>query len=186
LPISALTPKEEGEWVVGRDLVVDKIEHHTWTDRVDVHVHTADTPATRMPVAEPPPALRLLDAGRGFVSQEELRSAQDKAKAKIADAPRPTQNEVARNLEAIAATARPGGELRGSAADRRTRTLKLLGEFGDGTHAPCVYCGKQLDKGTLTQDKIFTAAQGGRYRMNNLLPACLGCNQSRGDKKLRE
>jgi 5-methylcytosine-specific restriction endonuclease McrA len=56
-----------------------------------------------------------------------------------------------------------------------------LHEFGDGQHCACVYCGRVLDKGTLTQDKIYVANEGGRYRMPNLLPACMDCNAHRND-----
>ncbi len=79
---------------------------------------------------------------------------------------------------------RPGGELRGNSRDRHVRTAKLLSKFGDGQHCACVYCGRVLDANTLTQDKIYTADEGGRYKMANLLPACFDCNSHRNDTPL--
>lgn len=121
---------------------------------------------------------------QGFVSGKQFAQAQVQATSKVASAPRPSSADIARNRELIGRSGRAGGELRGNSRDRHARTGKLLAEFGDGVSCPCVYCGKSLDSSTLTQDKIYTASQGGRYRMDNLLPACLGCNQSRGDKPL--
>jgi hypothetical protein len=121
---------------------------------------------------------------QGFMSGKAFAQAQATAADKIASAPRPTQADIENNQRLIAGSSRAGGELRGNSTDRAVRTGKLLAQFGNGTTCPCVYCGKSLDSGTLTQDKIYTASQGGRYRMDNLLPACLGCNQSRGDKPL--
>jgi predicted ABC-type ATPase/5-methylcytosine-specific restriction endonuclease McrA len=105
---------------------------------------------------------------------------------KVRAAPKPTPEEVAHNRELIKASTRPGGDLRGSTKDRARRTQKLLKEFGNGEHAPCVYCGKVLDKHTLQQDKIYTGHEGGRYRMENLLPACASCNKHRGDTPMKQ
>jgi 5-methylcytosine-specific restriction endonuclease McrA len=38
----------------------------------------------------------------------------------------------------------------------------------------------------MEQDKIITTAKGGRYRMDNLVPACSGCNKHRSDKPFDE
>jgi 5-methylcytosine-specific restriction endonuclease McrA len=122
--------------------------------------------------------------GESRSTAEEFRAARATANAKIASAPRPTEADVARNTAMIARSSRAGGELRGNSRDRFVRTQKLLNEFGDGEHCPCVYCGHRLDASTLTQDKIYTAREGGRYRMDNLLPACLPCNQGRSDTSL--
>jgi 5-methylcytosine-specific restriction endonuclease McrA len=71
--------------------------------------------------------------------------------------------------------------VRGNSKDRAASRARLLKEFGDGTTCPCIYCGLKLDDTSVTRDKIYTARQGGRYRHDNLVPACLACNKSRGD-----
>jgi 5-methylcytosine-specific restriction endonuclease McrA len=109
-----------------------------------------------------------------------------RALAKIEAAPRPTAEDILRNRTLIARAKRPGGELRGNCKDRAARTRRLLREFGDGATCPCVYCGRELTAATLTQDKIYTADQGGRYVFANLLPACITCNQRRSDAAVRE
>lgn len=108
------------------------------------------------------------------------------ALAKIAAAPVPSAEDILRARTSIVNNKRAGGELRGSAADRRRRTVKLLAEFGNGTTCPCVYCGTELTAATLTQDKIYTADLGGSYRYPNLLPACITCNQKRSDATIHE
>lgn len=109
-----------------------------------------------------------------------------RALAKIAAAPRPTPEAILRNRTLIATSRRPGGDMRGSSRDRARRTQKLLDEFGDGVTCGCVYCGRELTALTLTQDKIYTGDQGGRYVYANLLPACITCNQRRSDATIME
>lgn len=108
------------------------------------------------------------------------------ALAKIAAAPRPSAEQILSTRIAIAKSNRRGGDLRGNSKDRARRVAKLLAEFGDGVTCPCVYCDKVLDSATLTQDKIFTGDQGGRYIMANLLPACMECNRKRSDAVIDE
>lgn len=109
-----------------------------------------------------------------------------KVLAKIAAAPVPTPEMIYASRLAIANSTRPGGDRRGSSVSRRRRTEKLLAEFGDGTTCPCAYCGRELTAATLTQDKIYTGDQGGGYRYDNLLPACITCNQRRSDATVHE
>jgi hypothetical protein len=90
------------------------------------------------------------------------------------------------NEEQIRSAKRPGGELRGNSRDQANRTGALLREFMDGAHAPCVYCGKVLDQSTLTQDTTLTGAEGGQYRLGNLLPSCRDCNAHRNDQSFFE
>lgn len=116
----------------------------------------------------------------GFVSREEFEKAYGKAQDKIEACPKPTQEQIDKNRAMIAESKRAGGDFRGSSYQRRNNTGKLLGEFGNGEKAPCVWCGRELEASTLTQDKIYTGHEGGRYTFANLLPSCLGCNQSRG------
>jgi hypothetical protein len=65
---------------------------------------------------------------------------------------------------------------RGSAASRRRRREWLLETFGDGTSAPCFFCGAELTVATLTVDRIVPGCLGGRYVRGNIRPACIGCN----------
>lgn len=108
-----------------------------------------------------------------------LTTTRTQAIAKITASPVPTATEVAATLATVARTTRPGGELRGNSTDRARRTARLLAEFGDGETCLCVYCGIKLAAPSLTQDRIVSGTQGGRYRLANLLPACLRCNQGR-------
>jgi GNAT superfamily N-acetyltransferase len=98
---------------------------------------------------------------------------------RIADAPKPTAEDFERFHRSHTNNSRAGGELRGSSRDRHARTMKLLREFGDGEHCKCAYCGKQLDRSTVTQDKIYPECG---YRYSNILPACINCNQHRSNK----
>ena len=115
-------------------------------------------------------------------------AAVELAKAKLKSAPKPTDQEISEAKEGLA---RLGANvyrrnLVGNSKDRAKRRDALLREFGDGSKCPCVYCGTSLTHGTLEQDKIYTTAQGGRYRLPNLVPACSGCNKHRSDKKFSE
>jgi hypothetical protein len=113
-----------------------------------------------------------------------IKRAIDKAKL----APPPTAEELAENLAGIELKGanKYRKDLCGNSNDRRSRKNKLMKEFGDGTSCPCVYCGIIVGEGSLEQDKILTTAEGGRYRMNNLVPSCTGCNKRRGDKTFDE
>lgn len=122
------------------------------------------------------------------VSPQQHRAVVALARAKLASVPQPT-------AEAIAAAKKGMAEMGAAAyrktlvfnsADRRRRREKLLAEFGDGTWCPCLYCGVLLTHGTLEQDKILTTAQGGRYTVANLVPACGDCNKRRSDMPFAE
>lgn len=78
---------------------------------------------------------------------------------------------------------RPGGDKRGSAAQRRARKSWLLSEFGNGTICVCAYsgCTTTLSFETVEADRIIA---GGSYRRSNVIPACRSCNVSRLDKSL--
>lgn len=109
-----------------------------------------------------------------------------KVLAKIRNAPVPTAEEIVASRVAIAGSARPGGDRRGSSISRRRRTEKLLAEFGDGVTCRCAYCPTMLTAATLTQDKIYTGSEGGGYRYANLLAVCLPCNQRRSNATIQE
>ena len=78
--------------------------------------------------------------------------------------------------------ARAGGEIRGSAADRRARRAKLILVYGDGVKVACVHCGCMVDNEGMEVDKIIPGSQGGRYVWANILPSCMHCNRVRSDK----
>lgn len=83
---------------------------------------------------------------------------------------------------------------RGSAADRRARREWLvrtyradhdLEEFVDGAwvHVPacrCFRCGYLMTVETLTVDRIIPGCKGGKYRHDNIRPACGPCNTAIG------
>lgn len=119
---------------------------------------------------------------------EEHRAAIARAQAKFENVPQPSPEDVAR---AKAGMAEMGAnayrkKLVGNVYGRRARRNKLLAEFGDGQSCPCIYCGTHLGHGTLEQDKILTTAQGGKYQVANLVPACGDCNKERGDMPFDE
>lgn len=109
------------------------------------------------------------------------------AKAKFKEAPVPTREDrkLASKMLAKLGANKYRRNLVGNTEDRFKRREALLREFGDGTHCPCVYCGVKIGHGTMEQDKIYTTAEGGKYRTPNLVPACSGCNKARGDKPFK-
>lgn len=70
---------------------------------------------------------------------------------------------------------------RGSAAQRRSRRVWLLGHFGDGETAPCYSCAEPLDYGSLEVDRIIPGILGGTYARGNIRPACGPCNRRTGN-----
>jgi SPP1 gp7 family putative phage head morphogenesis protein len=130
-----------------------------------------------------------LPEGGEVVSHKELRAAQKQARAKFRNAPQPTKEEIANAHQKMNKIGADDYEMqiRGSSRDRAAARKKLLNEFShDGGHTcPCIYCGIKLDDSTITRDKMYTAREGGRYRSTNTVPACLGCNKSRGDIPFR-
>jgi hypothetical protein len=126
------------------------------------------------------------------VSPKEHAAVIAKAKAKFKNNPLPSSQEL---KEARIGLAKLGANkyrknLVGNSVQRRARREALQCEFGDCKKCPCLYCGTlvgdAIGEGTLEQDKIFTTAQGGRYRLPNLVPSCKGCNSARGDKPFSE
>lgn len=77
---------------------------------------------------------------------------------------------------------RAGGEIRGSAADRRARRAKLICTYGDGVKVACVHCSELVTDAGMEVDKIIPGSQGGRYVWANILPSCINCNRVRSDK----
>lgn len=131
-----------------------------------------------------------------FADQASWAKARALADEKARNVPKPTVDQIAKNraaLEKARTRGRPGGEMRGNSYTRRDRARALFAEFGgdEGGWCPCTHCGIKLaPKGEggyarLQQDKILTLAEGGTYgtprSFPNLIPACGGCNNSRGD-----
>jgi len=62
----------------------------------------------------------------------------------------------------------------GWSAEEEKRLLRLYGY-------QCAYCGKQVK---LTMDHIIPILKGGKHTINNVVPACVSCNCSKGTKAL--
>lgn len=73
--------------------------------------------------------------------------------------------------------------VRGSSRDRAARRAYLVRVFesdkGAGT-CRCYRCGKVLSVCELTVDRIVPGCLGGKYRRNNIRPACGDCNSETG------
>jgi SPP1 gp7 family putative phage head morphogenesis protein len=123
--------------------------------------------------------------GSSVVKGDILRAAQAQARDKGSAIAKPSKEDIHAANERINSLGadRYESQIRGNSTDRANSRDRLLKEFGDGHHCPCIYCGLKLGKDTVTRDKIITARQGGRYKNENLVPACLACNQARGDTK---
>ena len=50
----------------------------------------------------------------------------------------------------------------------------------------CVYCGKELTDKEITQDHIIPITKSGHYISQNIVPCCLVCNSSKGNKDWEE
>lgn len=79
---------------------------------------------------------------------------------------------------------------RGNSKDREARRKWLFKTY-ESDHGPgtcrCYRCGRVLCGATshlghwrLTVDRIIPGAKGGRYRRNNIRPACSRCNSETG------
>lgn len=127
----------------------------------------------------------------------QIEEAQDLAVEKAKNVPKPTEDDVIQGqVDALLAReglVRAGGDRRGNNTARKRRAKQLAKEFGDGTTCPCVDCGQalaadaetaeKLGLDALTQDKILVGTLGGSYKLENLVPSCPPCNQSRGDRE---
>lgn len=50
----------------------------------------------------------------------------------------------------------------------------------------CVYCHKKLTRKTLTLDHVIPFKKGGSWGIENLVPACGFCNNSKSDRPVEE
>lgn len=132
--------------------------------------------------------------GPARVPPKQLAALRRKAAEKLAAAPSPAAEDVARNnakIDELGAAQFEANE-RGNSKTRAASRSRLAAEWGDGKTCGCVYCGLVIhaDPPTpdrvISRDKLYTAREGGKYRAENLLPACLACNQARGDKPFAE
>jgi 5-methylcytosine-specific restriction endonuclease McrA len=137
-----------------------------------------------------PAKVELSPGAPEFVGPARLKQVREQVRAKAAAAPVPTQEQRKKAEDRIAAL---GGDIneyrnqiKGNVSDRAHSRKRLMKEFGDGQSCPCGYCGRKLVDKTLTRDKIYTSREGGRYIHANLIPACEGCNKSRGDTPFGE
>lgn len=154
-------------------------------------------PATAEEFGKQVPAKRTSRPAEWFASKAELAATRELIAQKIHDLPKPTRAEIAKNrrmLRRAETHGRAGGELRGNSMTRRARGEALFAEFGGDKkgYCPCGYCGLKVSPrgrggfAAMQQDKILTAAEGGKYgtptSFPNLIPSCAGCNASRNDE----
>jgi 5-methylcytosine-specific restriction endonuclease McrA len=50
----------------------------------------------------------------------------------------------------------------------------------------CQYCGSEPPKGQLTLDHVLPRSRGGEHTWENVVAACIPCNQRKGDRTLQE
>ena len=77
-----------------------------------------------------------------------------------------------------------GQKRRGEAMPEITRTewKELLLFFG----GECAYCGATPRRGqSLTRDHLCPVDEGGRSTQDNIVPACLSCNSSKGNRDFK-
>lgn len=197
---------DEGRWVtmegqhvhIDKDGVIDKGPAHLVGRRHDElgKEKTADSSKK-----SPPTPNKTGEATAYRATKAEYAAARKQAKAKIAAAPVPTPEAVAKAREELERAkrgeGRAGGDSRGgSAASRRQQRQNLFREFGGEKRGYCVChgCGLKIHAdedneggfARLERGKIFTKKQGGGYQLPNLLPECFGCNRSRSDTPIRK
>ncbi len=72
---------------------------------------------------------------------------------------------------------------RGNSSDRARRRAFLLRAYesniGPGI-CRCYRCGVALVEATITVDRIVPGCLGGKYRRDNIRPACSSCNSETG------
>jgi 5-methylcytosine-specific restriction endonuclease McrA len=146
----------------------------------DWRVHDDSLGIEEIPIGPPAAPIQPAPLPRAFTN---------KVLAKIRDAVVPT---VAERRKAERDYATKGARAvernaRGNEYDRHASQKRLLAEFSldGGKTCPCVYCGVLLTWKEVTRERIHAGSAGGRYRHDNLLPACSFCNKSRGDRDIR-
>ena len=70
-------------------------------------------------------------------------------------------------------------DYRGNTHDRRMRRQWVFKTFGNGKTVCCFWCGKRM-RTRFTIDRYPRCGHaGGRYTKDNIVPACLPCNNNR-------
>ncbi len=88
-----------------------------------------------------------------------------------------------RNPERVAAYARKRRASRRGAAINDL-TMEQWNRIQQAYGHRCVYCGKKM-KGRLSQDHITPLSKGGNHTVSNVVPACVPCNSSKGNRPLK-
>jgi 5-methylcytosine-specific restriction endonuclease McrA len=63
--------------------------------------------------------------------------------------------------------------------------LKAKPKSADSVETQCVWCGRDLDALTVTREHVVPKSKGGRGTIN-LAPACVACNQEKGDMDAKQ
>jgi hypothetical protein len=126
------------------------------------------------------------DLDEGVASQEELDHARQRAREKYEASPTPTDEDRKRAAEKHARSKRAGGDDRPGSKQRKANRQALLNDFGDGTKAPCVCCGRNVTASTMSLDRIVPGSDGGTYKQGNLVPMDYDCNRERSDTPFSE
>jgi len=113
------------------------------------------------------------------VSDEELAKARQTLVDQYNSMRRATKEDKDKHCGSKSSTDRPGGDRRPSSKARAKRRETVLAKFGDGHTAPCGYCGIRLDFKTVELEKLDPVM--GYNIIENLAPACRGCNESLSD-----
>jgi hypothetical protein len=120
-------------------------------------------------------------------SDETISSAQDTADQKYESyGATITEEDKAAAQARHDASSRAGGDDRPGSKTRVRLQNQLVAEYGDGKHAPCIYCGRTLEPATSTLERLVPGKEGGKYVMPNLAPACYDCNNWRGNADYHE
>lgn len=70
---------------------------------------------------------------------------------------------------------------------RQSRGLKLSRRnVIERDEATCQYCGRRAEMSTLTIDHVVPKSRGGQTCWENVVAACTGCNDSKGDRTPEE
>jgi 5-methylcytosine-specific restriction endonuclease McrA len=70
---------------------------------------------------------------------------------------------------------------------RQSRGLKLSRRnVMERDELTCQYCGKKLEPGKLTIDHVIPRSRGGQTIWENVVAACMRCNDKKGDRTLEQ
>jgi hypothetical protein len=57
---------------------------------------------------------------------------------------------------------------------------KMMDDFGNGSTAPCIFCGKPVHIDAVSVERMKPGPIGGKYERGNMAPAHLACNTKMG------